>query len=147
MKEKLLGPARVHAHVPVIFSFQESKSWDVTNLKLLGYVCHVSKFGFAMLLVSKQLGTTERAWRHEERRTAVLFGTTLVMVAYAPDSSKSMGMYEAFISSVFGVLREGRRGAASDFYITYCGRSLSSSASRDTAPAVKTVHNTRSVVD
>ena len=117
IKEKLLGPARVHAHVPVIFSIQETKSWDVTNLKLLGYVCHVIKFGFATLLVSKQLGTTERSWRHEERCTAVLFGTTL-MVAYASDSSKSMGMYEAVISSVLGVLREGRRGAARDFHIS-----------------------------
>ena len=72
------------------------------------------------------------------------------MVAYAPDSSKSMGMYEAVISSVLGVLREGRRGAARDFHISgdvECGRSLSSAASRDTAPAVKTVHKYRSVVD
>ena len=41
-----------------------------------------------------------------------------MMVAYAPDSSKGMEMFEAFISSVHGVRREGRRGGARDFYIT-----------------------------
>ena len=54
----------------------------------------------------------------EERCTAVLFGTTLVVAAYAPDSSKGMEMYKAFISSVLRVRREGRRGGARDFHIT-----------------------------
>ena len=36
----------------------------------------------------------------EERCTAILFGTTMVMAVYAPDSSKSLQMYEACISSV-----------------------------------------------
>ena len=39
------------------------------------------------------------------------------MAAHAPDSSKGMEMYEAFISSVLGVVREGRRGGARNFYV------------------------------
>ena len=86
-KEKLLGSAREHALVPVIFSIQEAKSWDVPNLELPGYVCCGGKFGFATLLVSGQYCTIKRSWRLEERCTAVLFGTTLVM-------GKSTEMYE-----------------------------------------------------
>ena len=63
-----------------------------------------SKFGFATLL--------ERACR------GILFGTALVLAVYAPDSSEDMEMYEAFISSVLRVLREGRRGGATEFYMT-----------------------------
>ena len=39
----------------------------------------------------------------------------MVMAVYAPDSSKSLEMYEDCISSVVKVLREGRRGGARDF--------------------------------
>ena len=53
-RKKLFGPAHVHGHVPVIFSIQEAESWDVANLELPGYVCYVSNFGFATLLVSDQ---------------------------------------------------------------------------------------------
>ena len=42
----------------------------------------------------------------------------MVMAVYAPDSSKSLEMYEVCISSVTKVLREGRWGGAKDFYIT-----------------------------
>ena len=53
---------------------------------------------------SDQFCTIMRSWRSEEICTA--------------DSSKDMEMYEALISSVFEVLREGRRGGAREFYIT-----------------------------
>ena len=54
------------------------------------------------------------------QQSASLFGTILVMAVYAPDSSesKSLEMYEACISSVVQVLRDGRRGGTKDFYIT-----------------------------
>ena len=41
-----------------------------------------------------------------------------MMAVYAPNSSKSLEMYEACISSVLRVLPEGRCGGAKDFYIT-----------------------------
>ena len=42
----------------------------------------------------------------------------MVVAVYAPDSKKSLEMYEECISSVVKVLREGRKGGARDFYIT-----------------------------
>ena len=54
------------------------------------------------LLVSNKFCTI----RLEERCTAVLFGTTLVMAAYAPDSNQDMGVCEASLWSVLGVPRE-----------------------------------------
>ena len=39
-----------------------------------------------------------------------------MMAVYAPDSSKSLEMYEACISSVVKVRREGRRCGAEYFY-------------------------------
>ena len=60
----------------------------------------------------------KRSWRFEERCTAVLFGTSLVMAVHAPDCGKDLEMYEPFISSVTEVLREGRRGGAREFYVT-----------------------------
>ena len=41
-----------------------------------------------------------------------------MMAVYAPVSSKDMDLYEACVSSVLRVLREGRRGCARKFYIT-----------------------------
>ena len=43
--ENLLEPFRMRAHVPVIFSIQETKFWDVPNLELPGHVCYGSKLG------------------------------------------------------------------------------------------------------
>ena len=40
------------------------------------------------------------------------------MAVYAPDSIEDMELYEACVSSVLRVLREGRRGGAKKFYIT-----------------------------
>ena len=54
----------------------------------------------------------------EERCTAILFGTTMVMAVYAPDAKKSQEMYEECVSSVVKVLREGRKGGARDFFST-----------------------------
>ena len=41
----------------------------------------------------------KRSWKSEERCTAILFGTTLVRAAYAPDSGKGTEMYGAFDAS------------------------------------------------
>ena len=78
-----------------------------------------ANLGSQRWLVAKQFCTIERSWRHEERCTAILFGSTLVMAVYAPDSSKDVELYEACVSNVLRrVLREGRRGGAEQFYIT-----------------------------
>ena len=103
--ENFLGFARTCGHGPVILSIQETKSWDVPDLTLLGYVCYGSKFGFATLSVSDQCCTIRRSWKFEERCTAILFGTTVVMAAYALDSGKNTETHEACISSVLEVLQ------------------------------------------
>ena len=90
-----------------------SPTWNCLDMCVTVANCE-----FATLLVSKPFCTLKRSWRFEERCTAVLFGTTLVVAAYAPDSTKGMEMHKAFISSVLRVRREGRRGGARDFYIT-----------------------------
>ena len=46
------------------------------------------------------------------KRSVQLFGTTLVVAVYAPDSSKDMELDEACVSSVLRVLREGCKGGA-----------------------------------
>ena len=111
-------PAHARTHSPAILSTQETKSWDVPNLELLGYVCYGSKSGFTTLLVPKQFCTIRRSWKFDERCTAILFGSTEVTAVYAPDSRNSLEMYETCISSVVKVLREGRRRGAKDFNIT-----------------------------
>ena len=105
----------MHVRFPVIFSIQETKSCDVFDLKLPGYVCHGGKSGFSLL---KQFCTIKTQGRHEERCAAILFGTTLVMAVYAPDSSDDMVLYETFVLSVLRVLRERRRGGVKKFYFT-----------------------------
>ena len=53
IKEKLLGPAHARTHTPAILSIQETKSWDVPNLDLSGYVCYGSKSWFRNIVGSK----------------------------------------------------------------------------------------------
>ena len=52
---------RMRAHVPVIFSLQETRSWGLSNLEFLGYVCCGSKFGLVTLLVSDQFCNITRS--------------------------------------------------------------------------------------
>ena len=70
------------------------------------------KNGYASLFVSDKFSTMKRSWKSEERCTEILFGTTMVMLVYAPDSKKSLEMYE--------VLREGRKGGDQEFQ--HCNR-------------------------
>ena len=72
----------------------------------------------ATLLVWDQFFKIKRLWRFEERCTAVLFGTTVVMAVYAPDCGKDLEVYETCILNVTKVLREGRRGGAKELHIT-----------------------------
>ena len=76
-----------------------------------------NKNGNASLLVSDKFSTIKTSWETEERCTGILFGTTMVMSAYAPDTSKSLEMYEECIGSVVKHIREGRKGGARNFYI------------------------------
>ena len=110
IKEKLFGFDRTRKRMPTILSVQETRSWDVPNLELKGFVCYGDKHGHPTLLVLEQFCTMKRSWESEERCTAILFGTTMVMTVYAPDSKKSLEMYKKCVSSVVKVLREGRRG-------------------------------------
>ena len=47
----------------------------------------------------QQIWVRKKSWRHEERCTAILFGSTLVLTVYAPASSKDMDLYEACVPS------------------------------------------------
>ena len=95
------------------FLHPRERSWDVPSLTLPGYVCHGGKLGLATLLVLDQ-----RSWRFAERCAAILFGPALVIAVHALDCGEDVEMYGAFVSSVTEVLRRGRRGGASEFYIT-----------------------------
>ena len=92
----------------------------MTNLKLLGRVCHGSKSGLATLMVSNQFFKIKRSWRSErERGTAVLFGAVFVMAGLVLQTARRiLDVYETFILSVANILGEGRRAGAKGFYIT-----------------------------
>ena len=87
-------------------------------MELKGWMSQGNKHGNASLLVSDKFSTIKKSWEIEERCTAILFGTTMVMSAYAPDTSKSLEMYEECIASVVKDLREGRTGGVRNFYNT-----------------------------
>ena len=108
-ERKTLGTSSRSHTLPPSNPFKRPSPRDVPNVELTGYVCYGSKSGFATLLVSDQFCTIKRSWNFEERCAAILFGTAVVMAVYAPDSSRSLEMFEDCISSVFKVLREGRR--------------------------------------
>ena len=123
-----------------LLAILETKSWDLANLELPGYVCYGSRSGFTtsfatlsldvdMCVLVANLGRNiigfctvlnkiKRKWKSEERCTAILFGTTVVMAVYAPVSKKSLGVYEECNASVVKVLREGPRGGAWNVHIT-----------------------------
>ena len=109
-KKKLLGFDHTRKRPPAILSVQETKSWDIPKLELRDFMCYGNKHGYATLLVSGQFCALQRSWESEERCTAILFGTTMVMAVHAPDSKKSLEMYEECVSSLVKILREGRKG-------------------------------------
>ena len=74
-------------------------------MKLKGFVCCGDTHGYATLLVPEQFCTIKRSWESEERCTAILFGTAVVMTVNAPDSKKSLEMYKECVSSVVKVLQ------------------------------------------
>ena len=82
---------------------------------LKGLCVTVTKMRLASLLVSDKFSTIKRSWVTEERCTAILFGTTMVLSVLAPDSKKSVEMYEE--GSAVKVPREGRKVGAMNFYI------------------------------
>ena len=61
----------------------------------------------------------KRSWRSEERCTAVLFGSVLVMALYAPYCHRDLDVFffETFIKDVSEVLWEVRRAGAKSFHI------------------------------
>ena len=76
IKEQLLGFDHTRKHTRTILSNQETKSWEVPDLELEGFVCYGNEHGYATLLVPEQFCTIKRSWKSEERCTASLFGTT-----------------------------------------------------------------------
>ena len=68
-------------------------------------------------MVSDRFFKKERSWRTEERCTALLSGSVLVLAVHAPDCRKDLDVYETFVKDVTNVLWEGRRAEAKKFYI------------------------------
>ena len=66
------------------------------NLKLLGYVCCGSKFGFYTLVVFGSVFKRKRSWRSEERCAAFLFGTVSGVAVHALDCKKELDVYATF---------------------------------------------------
>ena len=117
IKEKLLGFEHTRNGTPATVFSRDQIVGHSQFLSSKVVVCHGNKNDYASLLVSDKFSTIKRSWETEERCTAILFGTTMVMSVYAPDSKKSPEMYGECIASVVEVLREGRKGGARNFYI------------------------------
>ena len=81
----------MRVHLPVIFALQETRSWDMRSMSFLwnGFFM-VEHFGLTTLVVSDRFCKTQRSWGSEERCTAVLFESVMVIGVYAPDSGKDL---------------------------------------------------------
>ena len=73
---RLLSPEFVCADLPVILALQETRSWDVEEMHVPGFVVYENVSGLTTLIVSDRLCNSQRTWRSEERCAAVLFGFT-----------------------------------------------------------------------
>ena len=69
-------------------------------------------------LVSKQFCTIKRSWRHEERCTAILFGSTLVMAVYASDAVRTWNCMRLVSPASLGSSVRSAEGVQKSFYIT-----------------------------
>ena len=97
----------------MIFSVQETKFWNL-ELELPGYVCYGSNSGLATLVLSDLFSSK----LIEERWTAFLFESVMVMAVYAPNCKKEFDGHERFKKKGTNVLRDGRRPGAKEFDIT-----------------------------
>ena len=86
---RLLRPEFVHAGLLVIFALQETTSSDGEEMHLPGFVLYGNESGSATLIVSGRLCHVQRTLRSEERWTAVLLVSAMVMCIFAPDSGKN----------------------------------------------------------
>ena len=57
IKGKLLGLEHTRNGTPAILSVHETKSWDIPNLELKGFMCYGNKNGYASVLVSDKFST------------------------------------------------------------------------------------------
>ena len=65
----------------------------------------------SILVVPECFCEIERSWRSDERCTAVLFGSLMVMSVCAPDPRKDLVECEKFTKEGTNILQEGRRAA------------------------------------
>ena len=106
-----------HAHLPVIFSYQERRSWEVADLESLGSMCVVVatlgsprwwlRISFFKL---RDLGGSKRDVQPSLRNC-------FVMAVYAPDCNKDSDVHEPSMN-VTKIFWEGRRAGAKDSYIS-----------------------------
>ena len=88
---RLLRPEFVHADLLVILALQETTSSDGEEMHLTGFVLYGNESRSTTLIVLDRLCHVQRTWRSEERWTAFLLVSAMVMCIFAPDSGKRPG--------------------------------------------------------
>ena len=115
--ERMLRPAFACTRLAMILALQEPTSWDVENLCLSGFVFHGCKTCSTAAFVSDQIRSVQMSWRTEQRCTAVLFKSVMVVGFYTLDSATDFAEYEKFMGELTKAILEGRKEGARRFIV------------------------------
>ena len=104
-------PRKLVQRRTMILPLKETRSWDVDNLSMPGFVfVYGSKKGFHHALVSDRICNEQKSWKTEERCSAVLFGSVMVI-------EKDFEENEKFMAALVKEMQEGRKKGARRFLI------------------------------
>ena len=102
---------------PCFYALQETDHSTTSAINVPGYTVYGTDHGRTATLCPREVNNFRRSWVDNERRTAILVGSTMLLSVYMPHSCHDEADYIEALESVRVTLTEGKREGAVDFFI------------------------------
>ena len=102
---------------PCFYALQETDNWKTSAMNVPGYTVYGTDHGRTAILCQREVDHFRHSWVDNERCTAILVGTTMLLSFYMPHSRYDGVDYIETSESVRAILTDGKREGAVDFFI------------------------------
>ena len=103
--------------LPCFYVLQETDHWTTSARNVPGYSVYGTDHGRTDILCPWEVNHFRRSWVDNERCTAILVGSTMLLSVYMPHSGRDEVDYIEPPELVRATLMEGKRMGAVDFFI------------------------------